>query len=616
VNWEHLKTYIWLRWRLSVNQVRRSGALGVIISAILTALMGLGGILTFIIGLLVGIFALGRAEPWVMMVVWDGIAAGFIFFWMIGLMAELQRSELLSLDNFMHLPVSPTGAFLINYIGSSFGLSLVLFLPAMIGLGIGLTLSRGLRMLLLFPLILTFFLMMTAVTYQFRGWLASMMTNPRRRRTIIAVISLLFILVTQLPNILTNFNPVFKAREHKRQQTYKELADLDKRLAARQIPFGEYSKQKTAKLALLQSDSKREEEKGKETLRLVNMVVPPGWLPYGAAGAAQGRGIPALAGFIGMGLIGIASLRRSYRTTIRMYLGDFTTGRVRCKIKRSAVSENSSKSKTGMPSKIAFLERRLPWISEQASATFLMSLRSMSRAPEVKMLLMTPVILLIVFGGMLAGKGANVPVLVRPLAALGMAVFILIISLTGYLGNHLAFDRGGFRAYVLSCAPRRDILLGKNLSMLPFALMFTTLIIGVFDWVNPMRPDYLAAVLIQTIPVYLLLSLAGNLLSVLSPIALKPGSGQPSAHQGARVLFQMLFILIVPIPISFTLIPFGIHALFSYMKWATWFPTFLFLEMLQCAIVMWFYRLALNWEGDLLQRREQKILQIVSSKSE
>ena len=157
MNWEHLKTYIWLRWRLSANQVRRSGTIGAIIGAILAALRILGGIITFIAGLLVGVFALRHAEPKVVMVVWDVFAAGFLFFWLIGLMSELQRTELLSLDNFMHLPVSPTGAFFINYVGSSIGLSLILFLPAMIGLGIGLTVSRGPAMLLLFPLIVSFF---------------------------------------------------------------------------------------------------------------------------------------------------------------------------------------------------------------------------------------------------------------------------------------------------------------------------------------------------------------------------------------------------------------------------------------------------------------------------
>jgi ABC-2 type transport system permease protein len=616
VNWEHLKTYIWLRWRLSVNQVRRTGAIGVIISAILTALMMVGGFITFIAGLLVGILALSRVEPWVMMAVWDGVAAAFVFFWLIGLMTELQRTELLSLNNFMHLPISLAGAFLINYLGSSFGLSLVLFPPAMIGLAIGLTLSRGIAMLVLFPLIVAFFLMMTAVTYQFRGWLASMMTNPRRRRTIVAVISLLFILITQLPNLLTNFNPRFKAREQKRQEIYKELAELGKAAASGKIAPEEFKKLQSSKLGVLHADRAREDQRDQATFRLVNMIVPLGWLPYGSAAAVQGRALPALAGFIGMGIIGIASLRRSYQTSIRMYLGDFTSGRATRKIKAEAVPKESSRPKVGIQSQASFLEKKLPWISEQASAVFLVGVRSMMRAPELKMLMLTPVIMLIVFGGMLAGKGGGVPVLARPLVALGLAAFLLIISLTGFLGNNFAYDRNGFRAFVLSCAPRRDILLGKNLSLLPVAIALMTLSIGVFYWKNPMRLDYVAAVLIQTIPMYLLLCLAANLLAIFSPMALKPGSGQPSAHQGIRIFFQMLFILIVPIPMTLTLIPLGIEMVLRYLKWAPWFPAFLVFGMVQFAVVLWLYLLVINWQGGLLQQREQKILEVVSSKAE
>ena len=271
------------------------------------------------------------------------------------------------------------------------------------------------------------------------------------------------------------------------------------------------------------------------------MAAPPGWLPYGAATATQGRSLPALAGIVGMGLIGIASLWRSYRTTIRLYTGDFSAGRTRRKNQDQnrfrRLIQNQSRDSAGQAE---FLEKRLPWISEQASAISLMCFRSLTRAPEVKMMLLTPVIMLVVFGGMLAGRGGElVPVLVRPLIALGLAAFILIIGMTGFLGNQFAFDRSGFRAFVLSCAPRRDILLGKNLSLLPFALILMMFIIGVFQWMNPMRPDHLAAVLIQTIPMYLLFCLAGNMLSILSPITLKPGSGQPASHQGIRVLFQI-----------------------------------------------------------------------------
>ena len=46
------------------------------------------------------------------------LIVGFLFFWSIGLLTELQRTEPLSLSKFLHLPVSVNGAFLINYLSS------------------------------------------------------------------------------------------------------------------------------------------------------------------------------------------------------------------------------------------------------------------------------------------------------------------------------------------------------------------------------------------------------------------------------------------------------------------------------------------------------------------
>jgi uncharacterized membrane protein len=615
VNWEHLKTYIWVRWRLSANQVRRSGLVGKIIAAVYAALRALSGIATFVAGVLVGIFALRHAEPRILLVTWDVIVAAFLIFWLIGLMSELQRTELISLDNFMHLPVSPAGAFFINYVGSSIGLSLILFLPAMIGLSIGLTLSRGPAMLLLFPLIATFFLMLTAVAYQFRGWLASMMTNPRRRRTIITIISLFFILVFQIPNIVNSFSHSARMNRQAGKEAHQESTVLEKEFDSGQITREEYEKRLSAKRAANETNRARESVQFHEIIRSVNKFAPPGWLPYGVASIAQGQSLPALAGIAGMGLIGLASLRRSYRTTIRLYTGDFNAGRSRRKKKERSVSE-SSKADTGAGASSAFMEKKLPRMSEVVSAIFLMCLRSLIRAPEAKMMMLSPVIILIVFSGMLAGGGGDVPVLVRPLIAMGLEVFILIIGMTGFVGNQFAFDRGGFRTFVLSCVQRRDILLGKNLSLLPFALTLMAFIIGLSQWMNPMRPDHLVAVLLQSIPMYLVFCMAGNILSILAPITLKQGSGKPASHQGTRVLFQIVFILVVPMPVGLTLIPLGVEALFSLMKWAAWFPAFLALSMVQVAAVIWLYRVAINWQGRLLQRYEQKILEVVSAKGE
>ena len=38
--------------------------------------------------------------------------------------------------------------------------------------------------------------------------------------------------------------------------------------------------------------------------RVLNLVLPPGWLPLGAAALAEGDALPALLGTLGLGLIG------------------------------------------------------------------------------------------------------------------------------------------------------------------------------------------------------------------------------------------------------------------------------------------------------------------------
>ncbi len=60
----------------------------------------------------------------------------------------------------------------------------------MFGFALALVLtSRGSLLLRVLPLLAAFLLMVTALTYQFQGWLASLMSNPRRRRTVIVMIT-------------------------------------------------------------------------------------------------------------------------------------------------------------------------------------------------------------------------------------------------------------------------------------------------------------------------------------------------------------------------------------------------------------------------------------------
>ena len=153
MNPQHLRAFFWLQWRLRINQLKRGGIANIVIISLLAAASLFLTALLFVIFLLVGLLALGDASPTVVMLVWDGLVAAYLFFWMIGLLADLQRTEALSLTKFLHLPVSLSGVFVLNYVASLLSFNLILFAPAMAGLALGQLISRGPATLLVFPLL-------------------------------------------------------------------------------------------------------------------------------------------------------------------------------------------------------------------------------------------------------------------------------------------------------------------------------------------------------------------------------------------------------------------------------------------------------------------------------
>jgi len=158
-------------------------------------------LVTLIIGYLIGNAWLPGEKTDATMLIWDGAVIGYLVFSLLGIMIELQQSAILSLDKLLHLPMTPSRAFLINYLGSSLNLSELVFFAGMLGLALGLMAEMGGAMALLLPLVAAFFLMITSLTYQLRAWLASMMTNPRRRQSMIVIMTMVFLLVFILPSL-------------------------------------------------------------------------------------------------------------------------------------------------------------------------------------------------------------------------------------------------------------------------------------------------------------------------------------------------------------------------------------------------------------------------------
>lgn len=620
MNGQHLRAFFWLQWRLRVNQLRKGGTVNAILMAIVAGAAVLLSVILFVVFFLIGLLALADVQPLVLILVWDGLVGAFIFFWLIGLITQLQRAEALALEKFLHLPVSLSGVFVLNYLSSLLSFNLIVFGPLMVGLILGLIFSRGPVMLLSLPLLAAFFLMVTALTYQFQGWLASLMVNKRRRRTIIVVVTTIFIVIVQLPNLwnITRDRGSFGPDELSLQQS-KEQAEIDRALQAGEIKAQQYNERRNELARTYVEKRRLQKEESWQNVeriaRLVNLCVPPGWLPLGTAAAAEGNALPGLLGTLGFSLIGAASLWRAYRTTVRFHTGAFSAGKQQPASAPPAPRAVPTDQPPAAVARPSMLEKQLPGIPEQAAAVALGGFRSLTRAPEVKMLLLTPIIMAVIFGGMVLRGSMNPPAAVRPLFAIG-ALSMILLTMVQLVGNQFGYDRSGFKIFVLSPARRRDILIGKNLAVAPLALTLGVLSVAFVQVAYPMRFDHLIAAIPQMISLYLLFCLVANCLSILAPMQVAAGTLKPAHGKMIPVLLNLAFLFVFPLMIAPVLLPIGIEAMIEWLEWVHGLPISLALSVLECLGIVCLYRWLVGWQGVWLQSRELKILETVTTKAE
>ncbi len=581
MNREQLKTILWLRWRLMCNQWRRSGGLGAVIAVFVGFSAFALAAAAFAGGLLGGIFGLREATPAVLMMVWFGVTVAFLFFWMIGLLTELQRSETIDLQKLMHLPVALGQMFVVNYLVSHFSLSIVIIVPVVFGLGIGLAIARGPEMILLVPLALSMVLMITAWTYCLRGWLATMMSNPRRRRSVIMCITLTFVLIAQGPNLYFN---VFQQHNHSGGKT---VTSEERQRQNREREAS--TKQMFANLIAAQK------------------FIPPFWVSVGAQNLAGGDPLPALLGTLGCAGIAALGLRRAYRSTVRFYHGK-TGGLAAARISNEAKKTPRQRDKN----KKEFLELSIPFAPEQSAALALATLRSLLRAPEVKMAWATSFIVTIILGATFLFRAtSSLPDAVKPFVATGSVVFP-VFFLAQFFANQFGFDRDGFRALILSPADRRLILIGKNLAALPIAVAFGTLLITLTTARLHLPPLTVLATLFQFTSVLLMAGVAGNLLSILVPYRIQPGSMKPTKLPGLAMLMLMSCQMLFPVAMLPAFVGPLAELLWHKLDLPDFVPINLIFSSLLCGLMAFVYWQLLMPMARLLQRRETKILGVIT----
>ncbi len=579
MNWEQLKTILWLRWRLTRNQWRKHGGVGAVIMAIIAIAALIVGVASFVGALLGGMLGLGDAKPVVIMGIWFGLTAAFLFLWTIGLLNELQRSESIDLQRLMHLPVALGQMFVVNYLASHVATSIVLIVPAMMGLAIGLTISRSPLMLLLIPLALSMIFMITAWTYCLRGWLAALMSNPRRRRTVIMFITFAFIMVSQGPNLYFN-------------------------LLRRQ---GNSHRTPSSQPATNSNDNHRKFEQ----FVAIQKFIPPFWVPVGAQALAENHALPAMLGTFGCFALGAAGLRRAYQSTIRFYYGE-TGG----KATKPDVSIASNTPAAPRKSKSSLVELRIPAVPEEAAALGLATFRSMLRAPEVKMAWASSFFVTLILGASFLMRAApKVSPAVKPLIAAASLVFS-VFMLVQFFANQFGFDRDGFRALVLSPANRRLILLGKNLACLPVGLGFGVILLTAISIWLRLPPLAFLAALFQLVTLLILAGLIGNLLSILVPYRIQSGSMKPTKMPGLAMVVMLLCHFLFPVAMLPIFVPPLAEMLLQMAGSPVYVPVNFIFSVLLAALAAFVYWQTLEPLGNLLQRRETKILSVVTAEVE
>lgn len=582
MDWSQLRTIIWLRWRLTRNQWSRRGQLNAVLIMIVAAAVLVLGFMSCVAGVLVGFFVLVEASPLRLLLMWDMFIGVFLFAWMIGMVSEIQRSETIDISRMLHLPISLRDIFLVNYLTSHLTISIILFLPLVLGLCLGLILGGRWIMILMFPLVLGLVFMVTAWTYCLRGWLAALMVNKRRRRAIIAVVTFSFIVLVQLPNIISHL--VHDHKKHRPDTT--KSAPLDEQTTKR--PEG------------------REGKPIPHAVLVAHKVVPFLWVGNGAMSLGMGNALPAVLGAAGAFVIGGLGLRRAYRSTIRFYMGHATGRR----------SKQRPKAEKTLTVRKNFLERQLPGTPDEAAALALAFFRSLTRAPEVKMALATNFILLLLFGTMFfARRMSNLTDNFKLFVAGGPVVFTFL-GMSHLMFNQFGFDRGGFRQLVLLPVPRRQILLGKNLALLPIAIGIGLTFLLLIKIALRIPFIIIFAAGLQLVATFLLLSIAGNMISVLVPYHIAPGTMRKTKTSAMTSFLIFVSRLIIPPAMVPMFIPPAIGLLMSRLGWLPAGPVNLVLSIVILALLIFFYKLSLPSLGKLLLRREKQILQVVTEKVE
>ncbi|MCC6143605.1 MAG: ABC transporter permease [Candidatus Hydrogenedentes bacterium] len=558
--WGQMMGLLHLRYRLFAHGLNLGKAFGLSVMILLAiGAVTCSAVLT-VVAFRAGRLAAREEGPEVILLLLDGGVIVFGFFWIWGLLFELQRNDPIDFRRMLFLPISLRMVYVLNFLASLFSPGLAFFLFPLLGLVAGLAWYVHPALLLSLPAAVLFYVMAGAWSYFLRGWIAMLMQNKRRRRLLMTIIPIVFVGLSQLPLLFTRGDVPQK---------------LERILAGAGVEVNE-----TTVLAWIRS---------------VNLVLPPGWLPAAVYALLHGDWAEAAVVTAGLGLIALAGLAIGYRTTLRHYMagGKGTEG------------ERSQQARRSRP----LTGRRIPLLADDTAALVQANFLSYLRHPSIRLLLIMPLamgaLLLFVYAPRISGDDAN------PIARAFLPAAILVwpfFNFGAIIFNIFGIDRHGFRALLLLPTPRRQYLLAKNLALFPFVggLGFVFLSIG-FAFSGAGLETLLIA-LLQVIQIFLLFSAVGNFISVYFPYGVAQDSMR--APTGSMVaafigLASTLMVLLLMIPSAVCLV---IDDLLRLGWGYQGLPVGVIASIVMIALSTALYSIALGQAGSALQAREQQVL--------
>lgn len=552
--------------------------------------------------------AVANGKPMAALGAWNALCGFFVFFWLIGLANEIVRGDALSLQRLMHLPISPASVFAFNFLLTWINLPLLYFLCAALGMTFGSCWIEGLWGLWRVVPILSYALMIAALTSHIQGKIIVWVANPKTRKLLVTLVPIFL----SFMGVAISMSSIFIRR------------------------LGQ----------------------GGDVLYWTRML--DAWIPFlWLADIFSGYSILgpwALVWLPAMWLVAAWSLRSNYQMTKRYYQNGFD-------LEASAKKQRRSDSGPASQARgVKWIERSFPGLNQPASAIAAMTWTQFWRSPQMKLAMLLPLLqpffLVLLFSNKpwaAPSKAPPIPTVVEPsdeqtpsiqkapegsrtegakglqlsflnrltsgsqyqgLILLGFTIFSSFLG-SSFACNIFGFDRSGFRFWVLSGLPRSEILRGRNwmFGAMILAIALAVILFSNAIWRYPwMRVIEAMLAFVAYLPMYLVLS---NIISILAPFPMSAQGFQAKEFSWKSVVLNLALSALIPVLMVLCSMPWAIEwGLHTAVPTSQKIPIALLLMPILVGCSFWLYERSLEIVGELLQNRERNLLQIVTSQVE